>query len=90
MLPANGLEGFALSLELPRFLTQVEVQGFDYDDMGGCQNYDPFLGTLNIRCRTTIGTIILTTTHIEFRDIIPIMGKQTERQLENEMETVDL
>ena len=19
--------------------------------MGGCQNYDPFLGTLNIRCR---------------------------------------
>ena len=36
--------------------------------MGGCQNYDPFLGTLNIRCRVVIGTpkktIILTTTHI--------------------------
>ena len=36
--------------------------------MGGCQNYGPFLGTLNIRCRITIGiqkgTIILTTTHI--------------------------
>ena len=36
--------------------------------MGGCQNYDPFLGTLNLRCRTIIGiqkgTIILTTTHI--------------------------
>ena len=35
--------------------------------MGGCQNYGPFLGTLNIRCRTIIGTqkgtIILTTTH---------------------------
>ena len=36
--------------------------------LGGCQNYGPFLGTLNIRCRTIIGTqkgtIILTTTHI--------------------------
>ena len=35
---------------------------------GGCQNYDPFLGTLNIRCRIEIGiqngTIILTTTHV--------------------------
>ena len=37
--------------------------------MGGCRNYDPFLGTLNIRCRIIIGiqkrTIILTTTHIQ-------------------------
>ena len=36
--------------------------------MGGCQNYGPFLGTLNIRCRIMIGIqkgdIILTTTHI--------------------------
>ena len=36
--------------------------------MGGCQNYDPFLGTLNIRCRIIIGiqkgTIILITTHV--------------------------
>ena len=36
--------------------------------MGGCQDYGPFLGTLNIRCRIIIGTqkgtIILTTTHI--------------------------
>ena len=36
--------------------------------MGGCQNYRPFLGSLNIRCRIIIGiqkgTIILTTTHI--------------------------
>ena len=23
--------------------------------MGGCQNYGPFLGTLNIRCRIMIG-----------------------------------
>ena len=37
--------------------------------MGGCQNYGPFLGTLNIRCRFGIGiqkgTIILTTTHMK-------------------------
>ena len=37
--------------------------------MGGCQNYGPFLGTLNIRCRIIIGiqrgTIILTTTHMD-------------------------
>ena len=36
--------------------------------MGGCQNYGPFWGTLNKRCRIIIrtqrGTIILTTTHI--------------------------
>ena len=37
-------------------------------DIGGCPNYGPFLGTLNIRGRIIIGTqkgaIILTTTHI--------------------------
>ena len=37
--------------------------------MGGCQNYDPLLGTLDIRCRIIIGileeTIILTTTRIQ-------------------------
>ena len=36
--------------------------------MSGCQNYGPFLGTLNIRGRIIIGTpkgtIILTTTQI--------------------------
>ena len=36
--------------------------------MGSCQNYGPFLGTLNIRCRTIMGTpketIILTTTQV--------------------------
>ena len=40
--------------------------------MGGCQNYGPFLGTLNIKGRIIIGTqkgtIILTTTHIGFKD----------------------
>ena len=38
--------------------------------MGGCQNYGPFLGTLNIRGHIIIGTpkgtIILTTNHIAF------------------------
>ena len=42
-----------------------------YLHMGSCQNYGPFLGTLNIRCRIIIrtqkGTIILTTTHICMR-----------------------
>ena len=36
--------------------------------MGGCQNYGPFLGTLNIRCRIIIrtqkGTLILIPTHM--------------------------
>ena len=36
--------------------------------MGGCQNYDPFWGTLHNRCRTITGiqkgTIMLTTTHM--------------------------
>ena len=36
--------------------------------LGGCQNYGPFLATLNIRCRIMTGiqkrTIILTTTHM--------------------------
>ena len=35
--------------------------------MGSCQNYGPFLGTLNIRrivLRTQKGTIISTTTHM--------------------------
>ena len=37
-------------------------------NMGSCQNYGPFWGTLNIGCRIIIrtqkGTIILTTTHM--------------------------
>ena len=44
--------------------------------MGGCRNYDPFLGTLNIRCRIIIGmqkgTIILTTTHILYTYMEPL------------------
>ena len=44
--------------------------GFRVLHMGGCQNYAPFWGTLNNRCRIIIrtqqGTIILTTTHMGF------------------------
>ena len=29
---------------------------FRVSDVGGCQNYGPFLGTLNIRCRILTGT----------------------------------
>ena len=40
--------------------------------MGGCQNYGPFVSTLNIRGHIMIGTqkgtIILTTTHIHRRN----------------------
>ena len=40
-----------------------------YTYMGGCQNYDPFWGTLNSRCRIIVGihkgTIILTTIHMK-------------------------
>ena len=41
---------------------------FVVKDVGGCQNYGPFLGTPNNRCHVIIGTqnstIILTTTHV--------------------------
>ena len=46
------------------FLCYVDIHTY----MGGCQNYDPSLGTLNIRLRiklwTQEGTLILTTTHM--------------------------
>ena len=48
--------------------TWVLVEQHVAFDMGGCQNYGPFWGTLDIRCRIIIGlqkgTIILTTTHM--------------------------
>ena len=52
---------------------EIEGLGFERSEvlqvhMGGCQNYGPFSGTLDIRCRIIIGTpkgtVILTTTHI--------------------------
>ena len=43
-------------------------RGYKLGNVGGGQNYGPFLGTLSIRCRIIIGiqkgTIILTTTHV--------------------------
>ena len=53
-------------------LVAVIIVMYVYMYMGGCQNYGPFLGTLNIRCRIIIGihkgTIILTTTHIHEKE----------------------
>ena len=50
---------------VPRYDT-VEAAGAR-EHVGGCQNDGPFLGTLNIGCRTIFGTqketIIFTTTH---------------------------
>ena len=47
---------------------------FRVQDVGGCQNCGPFLGTLNIRCRIIIGiqkgTIILTTTHVMIHIVV--------------------
>ena len=55
-----------------------------YVYMGGCQNYGPFLGTLNIRGRIIIGTqkgtIILTTTHIYIYIYIHIYADNTYKQ----------
>ena len=34
----------------------VSLLSIEFSIMGGCQNYVPFLGTLNIRCRIIIGT----------------------------------
>ena len=54
-------------------------------DLGGCQNYGLFLGTLNIRCRIIKGiqkgTIILTTTHLKFQDLRPSSSSGSLRRL---------
>ena len=48
--------------------SQVHIGTTELEDRGGCQNYGPFLGTLNIRGRIIIGTqkgtIILTASHM--------------------------
>ena len=53
--------------------------------MGGCQNYGPFLGSLNNRCRIIIGpktgTIILTTTHIALRARAEATRRKGRRRL---------
>ena len=54
----------------------IYIYIYIYMYMGGCQNYGPFLGALNIRCRIIIGiqkgSIILTTTHIHIHIYIYI------------------
>ena len=58
------------------YITEIPPRQYSVSDtfkyLDGCQNYDPFLGTLNIRCRVIIGiqkgTIILTTTHLIPKD----------------------
>ena len=41
---------------LPTHLSEKQAHIYIYIYMGGCQNYGPFWGTLNIRCRSIIGT----------------------------------
>ena len=68
--------------------------------MGGCQNYGPFVGPLNIRGRITMGiqkgTMILTTTNMSSifcgdtqyypNTLTPMMENQMEKTMENEMD----
>ena len=56
--------------------------------MSGCQNYGPFLGALNIRCRIVIGTSkgtkILTATHMTIGYLDPqVVSRGIERTLVN-------
>ena len=60
--------------------------------MGGCQKYDPFWGTLNNTCRIIIGiqrgTIILTTTHINYQGTCnPILVTQLMAQEHGNFDT---
>ena len=60
--------------------------------LGSCQNYGPFLGTLNIRCRVIIrtqqGTIILTTTHLAIMSLQAALNlKLPNRKLPNPIPT---
>ena len=52
---------------IPFSSTRVKPYFLYNSHLGGCQNYGPSLGPLNIRCRIIMGiqkgTIILTTTH---------------------------
>ena len=61
MLPYLRLE-----VDIASTLSQTNMEAH----MGGCQNYGPFLSTLNIRGRIVIGTqkgtIILATTHVSY------------------------
>ena len=68
------------------FLYEFEV----VNHVGGCQNYDPFWGTRNIRCRMIMGiqkgTIILTTTHVKLRQlrfVLSTVSKHTTSVVED-------
>ena len=62
-----------LTLTLAQVQAKSEDKGKEAKQkhVGGCQNYGPFLGTLNNRCRIIIGaqkgTLILTTTHVSLQ-----------------------
>ena len=62
-----------LDLGTKAFFTLSPITALAY--MGSCQNYGPFLGTVNIRCRNIIRTqkrpIILRTTHILSSNFAP-------------------
>ena len=57
------MRAYLVFAEPPNISRYVEIKG-------GFQDYGPFLGTLNIRCRIRVGiqkgSIILITTHIGF------------------------
>ena len=63
-----GYRDAVLGCSIPAWAGEYRVHVYMHIHMGGCQNYGPFLGTLNNRCRIIIGTqkgaIILTTTHM--------------------------
>ena len=48
--------------------------------LGSCQNYGPFWGTLNNRCRIILGTIILATTHIRDSSLHPDIRRTKAEQ----------
>ena len=63
--PAQNFGSFP---EAEKDVTRRLIMKAPHTHMCGCQNYGPFLGTLNIRCRILVGiqkgARILTTTHI--------------------------
>ena len=55
--------------------------------MGSCQNYGPFLGTQNNRCRIVLetqkGTLILTTTHMRPSFDAPFISRKSPSKAPN-------
>ena len=69
--PQGELYNFILSADLQALLVGDPFTCTVGVYVGGCQDYGPFLDTLNVRGRIIVGiqkgTIILTTTHVGFR-----------------------